>query len=302
MVNATNHFCNTADSHLPVSFQSNQNTQSKCFRCGGYGHWRAECPFQDFSSVINALRRRMRDVNGTLNEAAAKVLFEIAYEHDKQYGNDTNMEENNTFKNLDGAHNDANTRSLEDIGGITDISEPVADKTMDCIERWRTTVTFFHTTSGNYTLPSGTFRRSQRKTYFYPSFTPHIHVVALMQTSLMSMPSPNYFYGTTCDTDAQKTFFDVKRACAFCEMVGQRLKLSPASAKFVFGDRFCKSLGIMNFLLHTTIDQSLSPAHVLSITTPLLLGLNMLNKLKRNVLTVENIISSVSEGWPLRLV
>lgn len=77
------------------SQQSRQ--ESRCFKCGRHGHWRAACPFDDSRSIISALRASIREIGEPPNQAAAKRLFELVNKEDgfteaKYFHNDNDSE------------------------------------------------------------------------------------------------------------------------------------------------------------------------------------------------------------------
>lgn len=96
--------------------QQIQTAKSKrngpCFICGRTGHWRAECPYRDSSSMISAVRSRIKQFGGHPNQAAARILFELVDEEDSQHINTEDDE--NTFETLVQEHFDENqTEALE---------------------------------------------------------------------------------------------------------------------------------------------------------------------------------------------
>lgn len=65
-----------------VRFKTNNEVETKCFKCSRKGHWRAECWFMDGQSMVNAARSRMKSIGGSPNAAAARVSFQLATEKD----------------------------------------------------------------------------------------------------------------------------------------------------------------------------------------------------------------------------
>ena len=54
----------------------------QCFGSKRFGHFLSECTLKDRNSVIDAVRSRIQELRGEPDQAAAKVLFELALEED----------------------------------------------------------------------------------------------------------------------------------------------------------------------------------------------------------------------------
>lgn len=111
--------------------------------------------------------------------------------------------------------------------------------------------------------------------------------------------SGDAFKGSALDTGAQRTVIGLRQAKAYCREHKVEFRPRNAGARFVFGDRACPSLGEIYIIIPTPTGLKQIRAHVVGADVPLLIGVNTLDKYGWNVLTVENALHSVKEGWHL---
>lgn len=116
------------------------------------------------------------------------------------------------------------------------------------------------------------------------------------------MPISDSICILSCSSCAQKLVVGLRQVSAFCEMLGQKMQLSPTNSTVFFTGRFRKRLGTTSFFLHIHISQTLILAQLVPVTIPMLLGLDTLEEFKRNILTVRNRSLSVSKHYKLPLV
>lgn len=100
-----------------VRFRTDNRIDTRCWKCGRLGHWRAECTFSDSNSMVSAARGRIRDIGGNPNEAAAQVLYELVTEEDMH--NLAPHEEDNHFEALVATAKD----HLQDTNEVADTKE-----------------------------------------------------------------------------------------------------------------------------------------------------------------------------------
>ena len=77
----------------------------QCFRCKRFGHFRSECTLNYCNSMIDAAWSRIQELGGEPNQAAAKVLFELALEEDEYQNALPSVDkQNHTFEALLSSH------------------------------------------------------------------------------------------------------------------------------------------------------------------------------------------------------
>ena len=92
-------------------FRSDNQIDTRCWKCRRLGHWRAQCTFSDANSMVNAARARIKEIGGDPNKAAAQVLYELVSEEDECY--DTNDYNDNHFEELLVSETNSEGRDLD---------------------------------------------------------------------------------------------------------------------------------------------------------------------------------------------
>lgn len=137
-----------------------------------------------------------------------------------------------------------------------------------------------------------------------PLFKPRIYFANINVSKIYSTfhrYRSDKFLGAACDTGAQKTVTGNDQAQSYCNLVNMPFQPSPTNSVFVFGDRVSHSIGTLNFILPTPTGPKTITAHIVNISIPFLLGLDTLDRHGWNVLTVQNKLESVKDGWTMPL-
>lgn len=109
--------------------------------------------------------------------------------------------------------------------------------------------------------------------------------------------------GAFLDTGAQKTVIGERQARAYCKFVGCKFKLQSSRTVFRFGVDRQKSRGRLAVRVPVPDgSMMLLNVDVVGVDVLLLFGLDILDKFKLNVNTVDNPMDSKLAGWSIPLV
>jgi hypothetical protein len=104
------------------------------------------------------------------------------------------------------------------------------------------------------------------------------------------------------DTGAAKSVIGLAQAHAYCREYRIPFEPTTSTSRFIFGDQECASLGKLNILVPCPDMDLKICVDIVHPSVPLLFGIDILDKHKLNVLSVENKLHSVLAGWTLPLV
>jgi hypothetical protein len=115
--------------------------------------------------------------------------------------------------------------------------------------------------------------------------------------------SQNVFQGAVLDTGAEKSVVGIEQARAYASNSGIPFVMETISGarRFRFGKDEAVAQVSFIFIVPTPNGPLRVRADVVTTPIPLLIGLDVLDKYKLNVLTVENQLTSVSHGWKIPL-
>lgn len=105
------------------------------------------------------------------------------------------------------------------------------------------------------------------------------------------------FIGALLDTGAQRSVIGVNQAREYCVVVGIDLNLQRSGHHFTFGAGEAKSLGKLRILVSTPGSTLSLLVDVVRPNIPFLLGLDVLDEYGLQVLSYENLLQCVTEGW-----
>lgn len=131
---------------------------------------------------------------------------------------------------------------------------------------------------------------------------PTYHVTSKSIYSLSKSTRSRIFEGGCLDTGAYRTVIGISQ----CEAYANKYKLHLApfreQCNCVFGDDKCPSLGVVFIIIPTPSGVTQIKTHIVRPDVPFLIGLDVLDKHSWNILTVQNKLESVGDGWEMSCI
>ncbi len=258
-----------------------------CYCCGKRDHFMAECPAKGERSHIDALKARVRDAGGGVG-GTTRVLFELGVELDTIAKDSEGHEEDN--EPTSPADHDQQDSTLD----ISDDSNNFGYEEFFVSEQDAVGEVFF---------PLGPCESAGDTTERNATNILTSKCVGAQSDKRQSAVSQ----GAAIDTGAQRSIIGVGQAEAYCKASGSLPSKQSQPRLFRFGDGTFPSLGTLRIGLPTSRGLLTFDVDIVSADVPLLLGLDVLDGNRLQVLSVSNRLQHVPEcrrdlGWSIPLV
>lgn len=150
------------------------------------------------------------------------------------------------------------------------------------------------------------FVPAPRQTWNFPSDRPLCKPRIYFLPVFMNKISPSFqiygtcpFLGAACNTGTHRTVVSLHHAHSHCNFYNVPFELIPSSVVFDFGDTSFHSIGSISFVLPIRPGPKRIPANVFPLCIPLLLSFYTLDRHSGDILTVQNTLHIVRDGWRL---
>ena len=110
------------------------------------------------------------------------------------------------------------------------------------------------------------------------------------------------FEGTCLDTGAYRTVICLSQLSAYAKEYNLILKPFKEPCRFLFVDQVSSSLGVVRIALPMPSGPKQIKTHIVRPSIPFLIGLDVLDAHRWNVLAVQNELESAKDGWKLACV
>lgn len=260
--------------------------RTKCLRCGQKGHWRLECPLRNKKAIHKVMMQYIEE-NGNDESAVAKTLLAFAHEEEEYNAfiyhetKSTENNENNSFSAL--------------INGVDSENDSVIDSSLGDIVK-----DLFNQCENSEASSSTYFSHHHHSTtetnlfYVQESLS---SLIALEKAKKKNRSNDIQFHGALTDIGAQRSVMGFRQALAYCIFAGIKIKLRKSTHNFLFGVGEATPLGTLSVILPTPGTPIKISIDVIKDDIPFSLGLDTLDKFSPQVLTIENMLQCVREGW-----